>query len=158
MRNPLASELFNEEICSLLKKKIKNGLYDLEDLAIKFDYSGEVTSQDSEEILEKVSAVYNQVIKTSLSTQNEERKLSLQLFAENLSRVFYGFEPDFFQQNVSRIVDDVISQFQASLEIWPTLVEICYFQKDKKDLPQTRVKNKKLKYRNGARTPVSTIE
>lgn len=154
MRNPLASELFNEEICSLLKKKIKNGLYQLEDLAIKFDYSGEVTSQDSDEILEKVSAVYNQVVKTSLTTQNEERKLSLQLFAENLSRVFYGFEPDFFQQNVSRIVDDVISQFQASLEIWPTLVEICYLQKDKKDLPQIRVKNKKLKSRNGARAVI----
>jgi hypothetical protein len=151
MRNPLASEMFNEEICSLLKKKIKDGIYELEDLTIKFDYSGEVTSQDSEEILQKVSDIYNQVVKAVASTQNEERKQSLQLFAENLSRVFYGFEPDFFQQNVSRIVDDVISQFQASLEIWPTLVEICYFQKDKKDLPQTRVKNKKLKSRNGDR-------
>ncbi|MCC5635454.1 hypothetical protein LC593_06230 [Nostoc sp. CHAB 5844] len=87
----------------------------------------------------------------ALSTQNEERKQSLQLFANNLSRVFYGFEPDFFQQNVSRIVDDVISQFHASLEIWPTLVEICYFYKDKKNLPQIRVKNDKLKSRNGSR-------
>jgi hypothetical protein len=52
---------------------------------------------------------------------------------------------DFFQQNVGRIVDDVISQFHASLEIWPTLVEICYFQKDKRDLPQIKVKNKKIK-------------
>ena len=53
-------------------------------------------------------------------------------------------EPDFFQQNVSRIVDDVISQIHASLEIWPTLVEICYYYKDKKPLPQTKVKNKRL--------------
>ena len=30
------------------------------------------------------------------------------LFAENLARSFYGFEPDFFQQNVSQIVDDVV--------------------------------------------------
>jgi hypothetical protein len=28
------------------------------------------------------------------------------LFAYNLEKVFYGFEPDFFQQNVNRIVDD----------------------------------------------------
>lgn len=151
MRNPIASEIFNEEICNLLKKKIKNGIYELEDLTIKFDYSGEVTSEDSEEILERVGDIYNQVVKASITTQNEERRQSLQFFADNLSRVFYGFEPDFFQQNVSRIVDDVISQFQASLEIWPTLVEICYFQKDKKDLPQTRVRNKKLKSRNGNR-------
>lgn len=149
MRNPLASEIFNEEICSLLKKKIKNSVYQMDDLGIKFDYSGEVTLLDSEEILEKISAIHEQVVKASLSTQNEERKQSLQLFANNLSRVFYGFEPDFFQQNVSRIVDDVISQFHASLEIWPTLVEICYLHKDKKDLPQVRVKNKKIKSRNG---------
>jgi len=84
MRNPLASELFNEEICSLLKKKIKSSVYQLDDLGIKFDYSGEVTLLDSEEILEKISAIHSQVVKASMSTQNEERKQSLQLFAENL--------------------------------------------------------------------------
>lgn len=98
MRNPLASELFNEEICSLLKKKIKSSVYHLDDLGIKFDYSGEVTLQDSEEILEKIFAIHNQVVKASMSAQSEERKQSLQLFAENLSRVFYGFEPDFFSK------------------------------------------------------------
>jgi hypothetical protein len=45
----------------------------------------------------------------------------------------------------------VISVIHASLELWPTLVEICYFHKDKKDLPQLRVKNKKLKAHNGKR-------
>jgi hypothetical protein len=77
-----------------------------------------------------------------------ERKEALFLFAENLTRSFYGFEPDFFQQNVSRIVDDVISQIHASLEIWPTLVEICYFHKDKREFPQRKVLNKRLKSRS----------
>lgn len=27
----------------------------------------------------------------------------------------------------------------------PTLVEICYYQKDKRQFPQTRVKNKRIK-------------
>jgi hypothetical protein len=67
-----------------------------------------------------------------------------------LARSFYGFEPDFFQQNVSRIVDDVISQIHAALEIWPTLVEICYFHKDKREFPQLKVQNKKAKRRNGS--------
>ena len=49
---------------------------------------------------------------------------------------------------MTRIVDDVISVIQASLELWPTLVEICYLHKDKKAFPQLRVKNKKLKSRN----------
>ncbi|HEV3065636.1 MAG TPA: hypothetical protein VGX93_09850, partial [Chthoniobacterales bacterium] len=62
---------------------------------------------------------------------------------------FYGFEPDFFQQNVSRIVDDVVSQIQSSLEIWPTLIEICYFHKDKREFPQCRIDNKKAKARIG---------
>ena len=72
------------------------------------------------------------------------------LFAENLARSFYGFEPDFFQQNVSRIVDDVISQIRSSLEIWPMLVEICYFHKDKREFPQIRIENKKIRARIGS--------
>ena len=79
-----------------------------------------------------------------------QRREALTLFGENLARSFYGFEPDFFQQNVTRIVDDVVSVIHASLELWPTLVEICYFHKDKKDFPQVRVKNKRIKGRNGA--------
>ena len=74
---------------------------------------------------------------------------TLELFAENLARCFYGFEPDFFQQNVSRIVDDVVSQIHAALEIWPTLIEICYFHKDKREFPQRRIDNKKPKGPSG---------
>jgi hypothetical protein len=44
--------------------------------------------------------------------------------AENLERAFYGFERDLFQQNASRIVDDVVSPIQGALELWPTLAEI----------------------------------
>lgn len=144
MRNPLATEVFNEELCSLLKKKIKDSIYQRDDLFIKFHYEGEVTLQDSEEILTRISAVHAEVVAAGKAAEGEERRQSLGLFADSLSKAFYGFEPDFFQQNVSRIVDDVVSQIQSSLEIWPTLVEVCYYYKDKKALPQTRVKNKRL--------------
>jgi hypothetical protein len=82
-------------------------------------------------------------MKAVQTTRNEQRVQALQLFAYNLEKAFYGFESDFLQQNLSRIVDDVISQIKGSLELWPTLVEICYFHKNKKNLPQTRVKNQK---------------
>jgi hypothetical protein len=58
-----------------------------------------------------------------------------------LERAFYGFEPDFFQQNVSRMVDDVISQIKGSLELWPTLVEIVYLHKDRAALPKVLIRN-----------------
>ena len=144
MRNPLAMEVFNEELCNLLKKKIKDSLYHRDDLTIKFHYHGEVTLQDSEEILARVATVHGEVLAAARAAATEERRQALHLFADSLSKAFYGFEPDFFQQNVSRIVDDVISQIHASLEIWPTLVEVCYYYKDKKPLPQTKVKNKRL--------------
>jgi hypothetical protein len=147
MRNPLAMDVFNEEVCTLLKKKIKASLLSVDDLSIRFNYQGEVTLQDSEEILEKIIAVHKNVLGTAASTKNEARKRALTLFAENLARSFYGFEPDFFQQNVSRIVDDVVNQIQSSLEIWPTLIEICYFHKDKREFPQRRIENKKAKAR-----------
>lgn len=145
MRNPLAMDVFNEEICILLKKKISASLYKLNDLSIHFDYTGEVTLQDTEEILEKITGVHKQVLKTAAATQDAHRKESLLLFAENLSRSFYGFEPDFFQQNVTRIVDDVVSVIRSSIQLWPILVEICYFHKDKKDFPQLPVKNHRIK-------------
>ena len=143
MRNPMAMEVFNEELCSLLKKKIKDSVTERHDLGIRFRYNGEVTLADSEEILDKVTTVHRQVLAAAAHTKDPERASSMRVFAENLSKVFYGFEPDFFQQNVSRIVDDVISQIHASLELWPTLVEICYYEKDKRQLPQLRVKNRK---------------
>jgi hypothetical protein len=144
MRNPLAMDVFNEEICTLLKKKIKGSVTKLEDLTIRFSYNGEVTLKDTQEILDKITGVHRQLVEAVGKTKNVSRRTALNLFAENLSRSFYGFEPDFFQQNVTRIVDDVVSVIQASLELWPTLVEICYFHKDKKEFPQTRVKNKKI--------------
>jgi hypothetical protein len=142
MRDPLASEIFNEEISNLLKRKIKDSLTGLDDLTIEFAYDGEVTLQDSEEILERIIILHGQVVSAAAATTDDTRRQSLDLFAENLSKAFYGFEPDFFQQNVTRIVGDEVSQFHASLKLWPTLVEICYFHKDKKDLPQIRVRNR----------------
>jgi hypothetical protein len=143
MRNPMAMEVFNEDLCGLLKKKIKDSVTERHDLGIRFRYNGEVTLADSGEILDKVTAVHQRVLDAAATTRDPEREASLRSFAENLSKVFYGFEPDFFQQNVSRIVDDVISQIHASLELWPTLVEICYYEKDKRQLPQVRVKNRR---------------
>lgn len=143
MRNPMAMEVFNEELCSLLKRKIKDSVTERHDLGIRFRYNGEVSLADSEEILDKVTLVHRKVLAAAGKTKEPERANSMRLFAENLSKVFYGFEPDFFQQNVSRIVDDVISQIHASLELWPTLVEICYLEKDKRHLPQIRVKNRR---------------
>ena len=151
MRDPLAMDVFNEELCTLLKSKIKGSVTKLEDLTIRFGYNGEVTLKDTQEILDKITGVHRQVVEAAEKATDAQRREALNLFAENLARSFYGFEPDFFQQNVTRIVDDVVSVIQASLELWPTLVEICYFHKDKKEFPQIRVKNKKLASRENSR-------
>jgi hypothetical protein len=141
MRNPLASEVFNEEVANLLKRKIKNSVSRIDPLSIMFDYEGEVTLEDSEEILARISDLYKRVVEGQQAAGSAERQEVLRGFAANLERAFYGFEPDFFQQNLIRIVDDVISQFKGSLEIWPTLVEICYLHKNRAGLPMRAVQN-----------------
>jgi hypothetical protein len=103
MRNPPASEILNEEIANLLKRKIRASLSDMDELSISFDYGGEVSAQDAGEILEKIHALHTRAL--------------------------------------ARIVDDVVSVIKGSIELWPTLVEICYFQKGRKGLPVTRVTN-----------------
>jgi hypothetical protein len=144
MRNPPAAEVFNEEVSNLLKRKIKSSVSRLDPLSISFDYEGDVTAQDAQQILDKIARIYGRALETAEKTQRPERAEALRLFAANLNKAFYGFEPDFFQQNLLRIVDDVISVIKGSIELWPTLVEIAYFQKNRNGLPQIRIKNEKL--------------
>ncbi len=143
MRNPPAAEIFNEEISNLLKRKIKSTLTRLDDLSIAFDYDSEVTAQDAEEVLSKITELHRRAMQAAGSEKNATRAQALRLFAANLEKAFYGFEPDFFQQNLLRIVDDAIGVIKGSIELWPSLVEICYFHKSRKGLPQVRVKNQK---------------
>ena len=143
MRNPVASEVFNEEVCNLLKRKIKDTLTRTDDLTIGFDYAGEVTAEDARASLDKVAAMYGRVLETAERAAKSERADALRLFAANLQKAFYAFEPDFFQQNLLRIVDDVVSVIKGSIELWPTLVEICYFQKNRCGLPQVKVNNQR---------------
>jgi len=87
--------------------------------------------------------MYGRTLEASEKATKPERADALRLFAANLQKAFYSFEPDFFQQNLLRIVDDVVSVIKGSIELWPTLVEICYFQKNRNGLPQTRVDNQR---------------
>jgi len=50
MRNPVAAEVFNEEVCNLLKRKIKGSLSRTDELTIGFDYAGEVTADDANRV------------------------------------------------------------------------------------------------------------
>ena len=63
MRNPPAAEIFNEEVSNLLKRKIKSTLTRLDDLSIAFAYEPEVTAQDAEEILTKISELHRRALR-----------------------------------------------------------------------------------------------
>ena len=143
MRNPPAAEIFNEEVCNLLKRKINSTLSHLDDLTIRFDYEGVVTGEDAQQILDKIAALNTRALGAAEQATNPERALALRRFAASLERAFYSFEPDFFHQNLQRIVDEVVGVIKASIDLWPTLVEIAYFQKRRGRLPQTRVRNQR---------------
>jgi hypothetical protein len=108
MRNPPAAEIFNEEVSNLLKRKIKSTVTNLDALTIGFDYDGEVTGEDAREILDKMRLLHQRATKAAETARTQERREALYLFAASLDKAFYSFEPDFFQQNLLRIVDDVV--------------------------------------------------
>jgi hypothetical protein len=145
MRNPPADEIFNEEVANLLKRKIKDTVTGIDDLAIAFDYDGEVTADDCAAILDRMEDLHRRVREVRERATNPTRARALDTFAVNLQRAFYGFEPDFFQQNLARLVDDEVTEIKASLEMWPTLVEICFFEKSRRGLPLTLVANQRLR-------------
>jgi hypothetical protein len=141
MRNPPATEIFNEEVCNLLKRKIKSSVSQMDGLSISFDYDGEVSAEDACETLEKITVIHRRAMQAALAASNAERAQELRLFAASLEKAFYGFEPDFFQHNLARVVDDAVSVIKGSIQLWPTLVEIAYFEKRRNGLPKTRVLN-----------------
>jgi len=143
MRNPPAAEIFNEEVCNLLKRKIKSSVSHMDALTIGFDYAGEVTGEDAREILDKIVALHQRAMQSAEGTRTPGRAQALRLFAASLEKAFYGFEPDFFQHNLVRVVDDVVGVIKGSIQLWPTLVEIAYFEKRRNGLPKTRVYNQK---------------
>jgi hypothetical protein len=143
MRNPPAAEIFNEEVCNLLKRKIKSTVTHMDSLTIAFDYDGEVSAEDAREILDKISALYQRAVEAAENARTPDRAQALRVFAASLEKAFYSFEPDFFQQNLLRIVDDVVGIIKASIQLWPTLVEIAYFEKRRNGLPRTLVHNQK---------------
>jgi hypothetical protein len=142
MRNPPAAEIFNEEVANLLKRKIKASVTRLDDLGIAFDYDGNVSAEDAQLILERITSLHRRALEGARAASNAQRAQSLDQFAGNLDKAFYGFEPDFFHQNLLRIVGDVVDVIQASIQLWPTLVEVCYFQKSRRGLPSVRVRNR----------------
>ena len=107
MRNPPAAEIFNEEVCQLLKRKIKDSVTHLDPLSIDFAYEGEVTAEDAYQILDKIAALHARALEAAETAKHPARAQALRIFAANLDRAFYSFEPDFFQQSLMRIVDDV---------------------------------------------------
>ena len=142
MRNPAAAEIFNEEVCNLIKRKIKGAPYALHDLGISFEYEGDVGTEEADEILGRITALHARIHRAAQEAPGGERREALGNLAENLSKAFYGFDPDFFLQNVARIVEDAVSMFRGALELWPTLVEICHFHKSRYPLPQVSVANR----------------
>jgi hypothetical protein len=143
MRNPPAAEIFNEEVSNLIKRKVKSSVSRIDELTVEFDYDGQVSADDATEVLEKIVSLHRRAVEGVARAASPERADALRLFAANLHKAFYGFEPDFFQQNLARIVDDVISVIKGSIELWPTLVEIAYLQKGRHGLPMLRVQNRR---------------
>ncbi len=112
-------------------------------MGVAFVYEGEVTADDARDILDKVTAMYARALDAAERAFRPERKDALRLFAANLQKVFYSFEPDFFQQNLLRIVDDLVNTIKGSIELWPTLVEICYFEKNRRGFPRTKMNKRR---------------
>jgi hypothetical protein len=139
MRNPHASEILNEEIANFLKQKIHSSMTSCDELGISFEYSGEVTAKDAEEILAKITSLHRRALLAAGTARTQEWIDAFRILAANLEKAFYGFEPDFFQYNLVRIADDAIGVIKSTLELWPTLVEICYFQKLRHGLHMKRV-------------------
>jgi len=81
-----------------------------------------VTASDADEVLGKIVRLHQRAVEAASAARDSERADALRLFAV-------------------RIVNDVVSVIRSSIGLWPTLVEISYFQKGRHGLPERRVEN-----------------
>jgi hypothetical protein len=88
VRNPPAAEIFNEEVASLIKRKIKASVTRLDELSVSFDYNGEVSATDAQEILDKIVGLHTRALDAISRAGTPERADALRVFAANLHKAF----------------------------------------------------------------------
>ena len=144
MRNPPAAEIFNEEVSNLLKRKIKDSRHAPRraEHRVRLRGRGDGPGRRGDPRQDRADCTAGPWRRPRRRpARSAPRRCGCS--PPTCKKAFYGFEPDFFQQNLLRIVDDVVSVIKGSIELWPTLVEICYFQKDRQGLPQIKVNNQR---------------
>jgi hypothetical protein len=139
LRNPPASEILNEEIANLLKRKIRATVTELGELGVRFDYDGEVEDDEAAAILERMVRLHSRAMYAAGRAIDRRRSDELLRFATSLDAAFCGFELDFFQHLLHRILGDTVRRIKGSLALWPTLLEICDGSARHRELPQRRI-------------------
>jgi len=138
LRNPPASEILNEEVANLLKRKIRASITELGQLGVAFEYDGELDAEDAEIILDKMHHLMDRVLRASEQTRNVRRRDELLRFSATLDSAFYGFDHDAFTHVLGLMLKSTVRRIKGSLALWPLLLEICD-PNGRRDLPQTRL-------------------
>jgi hypothetical protein len=139
LRNPPASEILNEEIANLLKRKIRSTVTELGGLGIRFDYDGQVEDEEAQAILERMRRLHDRVVFAAERATDRRRADELTRFRLALDAAFCGFDFDFFQHTLHRALVDTVQRIKGSLALWPTLLEICDHSARHGELPQRRI-------------------
>lgn len=139
LRNPPASEILNEEIANLLKRKIRTSVTELGELGVSFDYEGEVEDDEAGAILERMQRLHARVSFAAEHAVDGRRAEELVAFASALGLAFCDFDFDFFEHSLHRVLTDTVRRIKGSLALWPTLLEICDHSARHGELPQTRI-------------------
>ena len=108
-------------------------------LGVSFEYDGELEDEDAEIILEKMRRLMKRVVEVAELCPSTRRRDELVRFASTLDATFYGFDLDFFEHGLERLLRATVRRIKASFAVWPRLLEICDPNARKRDLPQTRL-------------------
>jgi len=138
MRNPLASEVLNEEVANFLKRKILGSITELSEVTIGFDYDGEVEISEAASILERMRQLHRRV-QQAPQTPHTSRGEQLNHLAVTLEHTFFGFQLDVFQYNLRRLLRSTVDAIKSSLRLWPLLLEICDESARRHHLPVLRI-------------------
>ena len=142
MRDALAADVFNEEMCNLIKRKLAHAPYTARPLTVEFMYDGHVATQDIAILATRMRDLAARVMTHARRTRDAARQQALRALARALSHAFADFAPIALHAKVAAVVQKFVQEQRAAMALWPTLVDIVLSQRGCELTPSTRVNSR----------------
>jgi len=139
MRRSISYDIFNEEVVSVLREKLRLLTKDIAPTTIAFERDGHIGSQDAARMIEHVRVYHAAALERATHETEARSKDYFFQFAEDLEHYYCGFQLEPFRSHVEGIVVKELESIIEAMEIWPSVLEAASDIQQKGNPPMRRI-------------------